>query len=326
MDEPSVVAVGCHWHDPHSELAYVIRSLAGAASRWAPVSVLTPGLGGTEPDGAFDVFKLGEPGNYRWPHGVPRNCLLIVDDVTAGIAQLLADVVPRKIFCLTAAPPPADESWQTLRVARRGESPRPFAKIHVPVNPLAKVHRHNGFGFTDYLLVLSDRTGIHRDPVPAVSWLTAAFHETDVIVVENGVASAWRGRALRGRASVDSRMDLWRLIAHARVCIDLAPGHHIARECIEALRLGTPIAVPAGIGPGAAHALAGGGWTFSELQELFHAVASVQTDATRARASDLGRSYADANHGDPEEFVRSLRTVLLEGEAPEEPAIHPVMD
>ena len=314
MDEPSVVVFGCHWHDRHSELAYVIRSLAGAASRWAPVSVLTPGVGATEPDGAFDVIKVGEHGNLRWPVGVSPDCVVIVDEAVEGIAELLADVVPRRVFCLATNRRRADTSWQTLRVTRRGEPPEPFAKIHVPVNLLAKAHRHIGFGFTGYLLVLSDRPGTHDDPVPAVAWLTAAFHETHVIVVENAVAAAWKGRTLRGRASVDSRMDLWRLMAHAQVCIDLAPGPHIARECIEALRLGTPIVVPADRGPAAVHAHASGGGTFSEFDELLQAVSSLQSNASHSRLSDSSRAYAEANHGDPEEFARSLRTVLSEGE------------
>ena len=47
--------------------------------------------------------------------------------------------------------------------------------VHVPVNRLAEQHRHHGFGFTDYLLVLSDRTGEQAEPPPAAAWLSAAF-------------------------------------------------------------------------------------------------------------------------------------------------------
>ena len=60
--------------------------------------------------------------------------------------------------------------------------------------------------------------------------MSAAFHDAYVIVVENAVAAAWKGRVLRGTTSVDTRMDLWRLIAHANVCVDLDPGPQIARE------------------------------------------------------------------------------------------------
>ena len=62
---------------------------------------------------------------------------------------------------------------------------------------------------------------------------------------------------------MDTRMDLWRLVAHANVCIDLRPGSYIARECVEALRFGTPIIVPECAGPAVVHAREGGGATLA---------------------------------------------------------------
>ena len=182
--------------------------------------------------------------------------------------------------------------------------------VHVPVNRLAERHRHHGFGFTDYLLVLSDRTGDHRVPPPAAAWLSAAFNDADVVVVEDAVASAWKGRALRGKVYVDTRMDLWRLLAHANVCIDLAPGPHVARECIEAMRFGTPIIVPDDPGPGTAHARASGGATFHDESELLEGVAAFRSEPHRAEAATLARQYADAHYGDPAALVRRLRELL----------------
>ena len=124
------------------------------------------------------------------------------------------------------------------------------------------------------------------------------------------MASAWKGRALRGKVSVDTRMDLWRLLAHANVCIDLAPGPHIARECIEALRFGTPIIVPDRPGPGAVHARASGGATFRDESELLEAVEAFRSEAHRAEAATLARRYADAHYGDPAALVRRLRELL----------------
>ena len=160
--------------------------------------------------------------------------------------------------------------------------------VHVPVNRLAEQYRHHGFGFTDYPLVLSDRTGAEREePPPAAAWISAAFIEADVVVVEDAVAWAWKGRALRGKVSVDTRMDLWRLLAHANVCIDLAPGPYIARECIEALRFGTPIIVPDRPGPGAVHARASGGATFRDASELLEAAASLRERGTPGRGGGV---------------------------------------
>jgi hypothetical protein len=184
--------------------------------------------------------------------------------------------------------------------------------VHVPVNPLAQLHRHHGFGFTGYQLVLSDRAGIPADPPPAVAWLSSAFPAAEIVLIGDGIASAWKGRALRGTVHVDTRMDLWRLLAHAAVCIDLAPGAHIARECIEALRFGTPIIVPDDSGPAVLHARAGGGATFGDPGELIASVTTLQDEAYRSAASETGRHYADARYGNTEAFVDRVRALLAE--------------
>ncbi len=310
MNEQSIVVVGRHWRERHNELAFVIRSIAGEASRWAQVSVLAPGNEGRGPDGAFDIETIGEHAHYAWPDHLSPDCVVVVDDLSPEIADLLAKVGPRAVFYLAAHKGGHDPSWRALPLTADPTSSRPFVKIYIPVNPLAELHRHNGFGFTGYQLVLSGRAGVRRDPPPAVAWLTAAFHDSDVIVVENAVASAWRGRALRGTVSVDTRMDLWRLIAHANVCIDLAPGPYVARECVEALRFGTPIMVPVHSGAAVAHAAASEGATFAEPEELLDAAASLRIDATRSATSRSGRQYADANYGAPAEFMTSLRAAL----------------
>jgi hypothetical protein len=175
---------------------------------------------------------------------------------------------------------------------------------------VAARHRHRGFGFTGYRLVLAGGCGIDDEPPAPVAWLSAAFHDCDIVVVANGIAAAWKGRCLRGRASVDTRMDLWRLMAHAAVCVDLLPGPLIARECIEALRLGTPIVVPDTAEPAATHARVSGGATFADPAELIAAVGTLSSSSRRAVASDSGRRYADAAFGDPERLVSQLRALL----------------
>ena len=307
MNRPVAVVVGCRWLDRPTELAFVSRSIAGAASRCGTVAVLVPGdLGWREADGAFDLDAMGVPGALRWPVAVPTDATVIVDELTPDVAALLARIEPAAVLFLSTTDATTHPAWRHLRLVG-GDDPM---GVHVPVNRLAERHRHHGFGFTDYLLVLSDRTGDHPEPPPAAAWVSAAFNDADVVVVEDAVASAWKGRALRGKVSVDTRMDLWRLLAHANVCIDLAPGAHIARECIEALRFGTPIIVPDDPFPGAAHARASGGAIFRDESELLQAVAAFQSEAHRAEAATLARQYADAHYGDPAALVRRLRELL----------------
>ncbi len=233
------------WLRDASELSFVTRALAGAASRRADVTVAVPGPAGrATPDGAFDLVGVGGEEGGAWPTGnestwtVPPDSTVILDedvDVVAGVQPQLC-VARRE----------GNDGLPALRFAPTTDGPA-FIGLQVPVNPLAASHRHNGLGFTGYLLVLTDRpAGVPMEPPSAdVAWLTAAFPEANVVVVENAAASVWRGRVLRGSVGVDTRTDFWRLLAHAQVTIDLEPGPIVARECIESLRFATPIIVTA---------------------------------------------------------------------------------
>jgi hypothetical protein len=315
VDDRSVVVVGTHWPERHSELAFITRSLAGAASRWADVSVLSTRSDLKPADGAFDIAAMNETGEFRWPERLSADSTVLVDELTTEVANFLSKVESRKVFYVVASAPELDPAWRVLPLTHTVNTAQPFAKICVPINPLATLHRHNGFGFTGYYLVLSGPTRTNSGLTPDAAWLTAGLHESHVIVVENGLASAWKGRALRGVASVDSRMDLWRLIAHACACIDLSPGSHLARECVESMRFGTPVIVPARSGAGTVHAAASNGWVYSNPSELLEAAMSLRSEAVHSAASRDARGYADANYGDPTEFVESLRRVLTSREA-----------
>jgi hypothetical protein len=310
-DRPPALFLSRSWLGAPSELSFVVRALAGAASRSAPVSILVPaGEGFSQADGAFDLVGMGHDG--RWPEAGqapwssnPASSPIVVDEWTTDLAGLLeAGTGPVR----AVLPSETAGGIRTLALTPDGDD---FVGLHVPVNQLASQHRHNGFGFTDYLLVLSDRTG---DPEPdpptdAVAWLTAAFHTTHVVVVENATASAWLGRVRRGTVAIDTRMDLWRLLAHARVTIDVAPGAIVARGCIESMRFGTPILVPDS-SAAARHARAGGGQCFRDVAELLEQVDTVSDLTTRMDLSAQAKRYADASYGDPERFVNALGAAL----------------
>ncbi|HEX4126404.1 MAG TPA: hypothetical protein VHX67_02360 [Acidimicrobiales bacterium] len=263
---------------------------------------------------------MGPVGAWQWPDGVPRDTTVIVDDLTPEVASMLSRAGAPSVLFLSAAEGNPDAAWHKLSLVE-GDDP---LGVHVPVNPLAERHRHHGFGFTDYLLVLSDRSGAHAEPPAAAAWLSAAFGDIDVVVVVDAVAWAWKGRALRGKVTVDTRMDLWRLLAHANSCVDLAPGAHIARECVEAMRLGTPIIVPAGSGPAEVHARATGGATFSDEAELLRGAAALLAEPRRADAAVSARRYADERYGDPVGLVGRVGTLLEQDRPPprDAPAIH----
>ena len=227
MSERGTVILGQHWRNRCAELTYITRSIAGAASRCGPVCVLVPGaVHRREADGAFDLVGIGEVGELRWPATLASDHTVVVDDLTPELASLLALVNPRSVLYLSSSVDDHNPAWRQLRAVSTEVGSRTLSIApYVPVNPLATLHRHHGFGFTGYQLVLSGRPAANQaTPPPAAAWISAAFHDSYVIVVENAVAAAWRGRVLRGTTSVDTRMDLWRLIAHANVCVDLDPG------------------------------------------------------------------------------------------------------
>jgi hypothetical protein len=321
--ERGTLVLGRRWKEAGSELAFVTRALAGAASRAGPVTVIVPAASGdAEPDGAFDLFGAGigpggqwpHPGDAAWPAPPSNHAMVVVDEADDSALALLQHFAPGQVIRTVApcepggpAPAPSALPFAPARLGVGGEA----MGVHVPVNPLAAIHRHNGLGFTGYLLVLSDRIGApaHRPPTAMVAWLTARFPRDDIVVVEDATAAVWRGRSLRGAVAVDTRTDLWRLLAHARVTIDLAPGPIIARECIESLRFGTPVVVPAE-SAARQHAETGGGLSFSGFAELLDCVQRISDDEARDELSVRGRRYADDRYGDPAAFVAQVASTL----------------
>jgi hypothetical protein len=313
---PDTLVLSRSWEHAGSELAFVTRSLAGAASRCGQVTVLVPGdAGSRKPDGAFDLLGTGlgadggwpDPAEVARPGDLSATPTVIIDQGDPGTLALIDALSPgRPVYSVAAGPTGAD-----VRPLPLSGAASEVVGVHVPVNPLAANHRHNGLGFTGYLLVLTDRPGTPdvQPPTDLAAWLTARFPQADVVVVENGSAAVWRGRALRGVVGVDTRTDLWRLLAHALVTIDLAPGGIIARECIESLRFGTPIIVPA-TSAARPHVDAGGGLSYRDYAELLSCVESLLQDDTRAGYASAGRAYAEAQYGDAETFVARVAKIL----------------
>jgi hypothetical protein len=186
--------------------------------------------------------------------------------------------------------------------------------LHVPAHRLASSRGHVGIGFTDYLLVLGDRgpDAVGADsPTALATWLAARFATRHMVVIENAMATVWRSRSLRGVLSVDTRTDLWRLIAHARLTVDLSPGPLIARECVESLLYGVPVVVPDGT-TGSRLAARGGGLWFRDEAELFGCVEALDDQGVRDTLGEQGRALASRWYGDALGFVRRVSEVLAQ--------------
>ena len=108
---------------------------------------------------------------------------------------------------------------------------------------------------------------------------------------------------------METRTDLWRLFAHARGVIDLRPGPLVARECVEAQLVGTPVLAPTG-SIGAEHGAAGGGLCFSNVDELLRAVASLEDRGVRDKLSKKGRTVAEERYGHPDRLVDRMAHIV----------------
>lgn len=323
VDAPraAVVLLSSSWHARESELSFVTRTIAGALTRCATVTVVAPMEAGTiEHDGAFDVVGIGVRQGGRWPEPTAAEWIRrpapgstwVLDDPTDDARALLgAFGSASAAFSIAPTAEAAASSLRQLPLVAGPTTMSDTIGLHVPVNPLAGTHRHTGLGFTGYVLVLTDRPGHPpaQPPTPAVAWLTARLHDRHIVVVEGAKAAAWKGRALRGVVGVDTRTDLRRLLAHASVTVDLSPGNVIGRDCIESLLLGTPIVVPRG-STAAAHAEGGGGLTYSCVAELLAAVELLADGGMASEMADRGRRYAEERFGDAGRFVDRLSAGL----------------
>jgi hypothetical protein len=334
LPDSRVLLMTSTWDGCETERSLVMRSLAGAISRRRAVDVVTPGARRTpRPDGLFDVHQIGTgsagdhpwplPGDTRWPTGpAPTLVLVHADDAGAvALAREFAAAAPVAALADSANPVPQVDALLTVTPHRRDDVAGAHPELahvydtglHVPVNPFVTKRPNSGVGFVDYLLVLSDRAGTAAgdasDPTPRVAWLAARFPRQHIMVVEDAVATVWQWRSRRGAIDVETRTDLWRLFAHARTVIDLRPGTLVARECVEALLVGTPIIVPAG-SVGAEHAAAGGGIGFATVDELLQAVASLEHKAVRDRLGAEGRVTAEERYGHPNRLVDRMAHIV----------------
>lgn len=317
-----------------------VRGVAGALSRHADVDVLVPGPPGPRPgDGAFDLAGVGEPApGRRWPVSPdpawragaatgegPRYLLVLVDAGDDEAPALAARVAPGAPVVAVGTALDARASGgagpAALLAVDLRTSPGTGAAavgLSVRVHPDAALLPHDGVRRTSpYLLVLGDRPGAAPSgdpPGELARWLLARFARGHVVVVDQSTAGIWRSRSLVGEFRVSTRMDLWRLIAHAWATVDLAPGHLYARECVESLRYGVPVVARAG-SPADGLAAAGGAACFTGSAGLLDCVEALCDPDHRAGAAAAGRALASSWYGDPAAFVDRVARALGVGHA-----------
>ena len=113
------------------------------------------------------------------------------------------------------------------------------------------------------------------------------------------------GREQRGWA-IERSSDRARLMAWARVTVDLHPGALFARSCVESLLYGTAIVVPDGSRAGEYARLGQGGLWFADPAELTWCVESLLETGAGDVLGRQGQAYAEAEFGSTDRFIERV--------------------
>ncbi len=322
VKEATIAVLSSSWaRTPQDEAGVAARSIAGALSRLAAVHVFVPGTGAQFADGAFDPAPIGAAPRPFTPYRAVVVETADGDDgeqVAASVASLARGAPVLSVGAASfAVDGVLDVGLGEDGGAGGGDRGRGAPAVHhvglyARVHPGATGRRHYGLGsLGDYVLVLGDRPGVPSTPSPSdrARWLLSRFARSYVVVLEGGVARAWRSRSCVARFDVHTRMDLWILMAQAWAVVDLLPGGVYARECVESLRYGVPIVVPGG---SAADRLAraSGGMRFTSTADLLSCVEALGDPTTRETLASAGRDAADRWYGDPHGLIARLAVAL----------------
>lgn len=306
-----VAVVSPAWGRLGDEMAFVVRQVAAALTRVTTVEVFVPG-GAPAADGAFDVSTIGDHVAHATSSaadGPPAGgafAAVLADDGDGNAATIARTRFPGVPVISVGAAPNQDASPREVPIISGGVGPGSDGTYQVgslvAVHPGVSRWQRVRSG-VDYLVVLGNG-GDNERPGSArlVRRLARRFPTRRIVSVGDATGSLWRYGVPVVKGPVSSRTDLWRLMAHASMTIDLAPGPVIARECVESLRFGVPIVVPAG---SAARQLVdhGGGLSFESEDDLLRQVGSLMDPSARSELGRTGRKLADEWYGDPDAFV-----------------------
>jgi len=193
-------------------------------------------------------------------------------------------------------------------VAAHGD-PGKVCRIGAPMatNPNVLTEPDAVLGATDYLLVLTE-VGVkddHRDAeLSRLVQMRFPDHRVGICYTD-AFCTSDNGRVTKGWP-IERSSDLARLMAWARVTVDLRPGRLFARRCIESLLYGTPIVVPHD-SRARQHAERGrGGLWFAGPAELTWCIEGLLEPAARGALGAQGRSYAEAEYGSTDRFIERV--------------------
>ena len=111
-----------------------------------------------------------------------------------------------------------------------------------------------------------------------------------------------------------TRVNLWRLMAHALFTVDLRPQGPLGREALESMLLGTPVIVPEDSAAKAHAEASSGGLWYRDLGELLDQARALMDENLRRRLAAQAGEYARSTHGNMDQFVACMAARVLPGE------------
>ncbi len=191
-------------------------------------------------------------------------------------------------------------------------------------NPSARTEPNTWIGDAENILVLTGvDQGADDEESELARLLRVRFPDITVGVAHRDAFCAWRHGQVTSGWPIERSSDLDRLLAFARVTVDLDPGPLFARRCVTSLLFGTPIVVPAH-SRAREHAERGrGGLWFTNPSELVWTVEALLDPSTHDSCSALGLAYAQSEYGSTDDFIERVATACGPVTAPSRSAVTP---
>jgi hypothetical protein len=200
------------------------------------------------------------------------------------------------------------ESERSSIIEHHGSAER-VIRIGAPLaaNPSSRSEPNTWVGATDYILVVTGAGSEEEHEETELSrLLRLRFPDNPVGIAHRDSFCAWHQGRLNQGWAIERSSDMARLMAWARVTVDLRPGRLFARRCVESLLYGTPIVVPHD-SRAREHAERGrGGLWFKGPAELIWCVEALLEPSTHDTFSAQGRSYAEEEYGSTDRFIERV--------------------
>jgi hypothetical protein len=238
-----------------------------------------------------------------------------VDATDAGMPMvLLALGLPGAIGTPSHFDPVVARAGQVLTVTEdeRGDVVRHFGRadsVHRIGAPLAAnssvlTEPNTWVGDTGYVFV---NTGVASDDDVGEAELSRLvrmrFDDRPVGVSYTDGFMVWHEGRYQRAWAVERSSDLARLMAWARVTVDLHPGPLFARNCVDSLLYGTAVVVPHDSRAREYAQLGGGGLWFADAAELTWCVESLLETSAGDVLGAQGRAYVEAEFGSTTGFI-----------------------